>query len=30
MSEPENSVAGVDYLCWIGTIAVLIIYVVVS
>jgi hypothetical protein len=30
MSEPENSVAGIDYLCWIGTIAVLIIYVVVS
>jgi hypothetical protein len=22
MSEPENSVAGIDYLCWIGTIAV--------
>jgi hypothetical protein len=29
MSEPENSVAGIDYLCWIG-IAVPIIYVVVS
>ena len=30
MSEPENSVAGIDYLCWIGTIAAPIIYVVVS